>query len=428
VFVLAPLKKRPVALLWGSQLLTGIGEELFRVASVWLAADLIGGGTGYIVAMQQLMIFSVSVFGGVLVDRWNSRKAMISVDCVRAAALLVVPMVMLTSGRQVWTLFFAAGMVWGLRGVHGPALQALAPRIAASDEMMLAMNGLLDATKRMARIAGPGVAGLIALAVPIEHFFTVIAAIFALSALSVVALRAFMPEAAALPPARSGWRVIFEELIDPMRRLRGDRLLVWSFVGIAVSNIFWNSALIVGLVLVIQDRIPGDLGAYGLVFAAYGLGNLLANLVIGSLPFGPQIRWMFPGRIVCGLGYLAFAVAADLPAFLLIAPLAAFGSTAGDLPFLALMQRKFHVSQIGRVYGVRSAIEALGGGAGALLAVPFIALTSPAWLVAASGLGLVVFSGLAIWRTRGDVAMLATQLPARADGTSVGLSKHEVPP
>jgi DHA3 family macrolide efflux protein-like MFS transporter len=428
VFVLAPLKKRPVALLWGSQLLTGIGEELFRVASVWLAADLIGGATGYIVATQQLMIFSVSVFGGVLVDRWNSRKAMISVDCIRAAALLVVPAVMLTSGRQVWTLFFAAGMVWGLRGVHGPALQALVPRIAASDEMMLAMNGLLDATKRTARIAGPGVAGLIALAVPIEHFFTVVAAVFALSALAVTALRAYMPVAAPLPAARSGWRVIFEEFIEPLQRLRGDRVLVWSFIGIAVTNLFWNSALIVGLVLVIHERIPGDLGAYGLVFAAYGVGNLFASLIVGSLPFGPQIRCMFPGRVLLGAGFLAFAVAQDLPAFLLIAPLAAFGSTAGDLPFLALMQRRFHVSQIGRVYGVRSAIEALGGGAGALLAVPFIALTSPAWLIAASGLGVIVFSGLAIWRTRGDVAMLATQLPGRADGTSVGSSKPEVPP
>jgi DHA3 family macrolide efflux protein-like MFS transporter len=263
----------------------------------------------------------------------------------------------------------------------------------------------------MARIAGPGAAGLIALAVPIEHFFTVVAAIFTLSALAVAALRGYMPPAGPLPAARSGWRLLFDELVEPMRLLRGDRLLVWAFIGIAVSNIFWNAALIVGLVLVIQDRIPGDLGAYGLVFAVYGVGNLVANLFIGSQGFGPQMRWMFPGRIICGLGYVGFALATDLPAFLLIAPIAAFGSTAGDLPFLALMQRKFHVSQIGRVYGLRSAIEAAGGGAGALLAVPFVALTSPASLVAASGLALIAFSAFATWRTRHEVAMLATQLP-----------------
>lgn len=419
MFVLAPLRKRPVALLWGSQLLTGIGEELFRVASVWLAADLIGGATGYIVAVQQLMIFAVSVFGGVLVDRWNSRKAMVSVDCLRALTLLVVPAVLLTFGRDVWVLFFAAGMVWGLRGVHGPALQTLVPRIAASDEMMLAMNGLLDATKRLARIVGPGLAGVIAIVVPIEHFFTVIAGVFGVSALAVFALKAYMPAAAPLPAARSGWRVFFEEFVEPLRLLRGHRLLVWAFLGITFINLFWNAALIVGLVLVIHERIPGDLGAYGLVFAAYGIGNLAANLIVGSLSFGAQMRWMFPGRILMGAGFMAFAVSQDLWAFLLIAPLAAFGSTAGDLPFLALMQRQFHVSQIGRVYGLRSAIEAVGGGVGALIAVPVIALTSAAWLVAAAGLGAVLFSAIAIWRTRREVAMLAVQLPKAASRTSV---------
>lgn len=421
MFVLAPLRTRSVALLWSSQFLTGIGEELFRVASVWLAADLIGGATGYIVATHQLVIFFVSVFGGVLVDRWNSRKAMVSVDCLRALTLLIVPAVMLSFGRQVWVLFFAAGMVWGLRGIHGPALQTLVPRIATSDEMMLAMNGLLDANRRLARIAGPGVAGLIALVVPIEHFFTVIAGVFSLSALSVFALKAYMPEmeAAPLPAARSGWRLFFEEFVEPLRLLRGHRLMVWAFVGTGLINMVWNAALIVGLVLVIHERIPGDLGSYGLVFASYGVGNLIANLVIGSLSFGAQMRWMFPGRILMGAGFIAFAAAQDLWAFLIIAPIAAFGSTAGDLPFLALMQRQFHVTQIGRVYGLRSAIEAAGGGIGALLAVPFIAVTSAAWMVAAAGLVAVVFSVLAIWRTQREVAMLAVQLPRAASRTSV---------
>jgi hypothetical protein len=128
---------------------------------------------------------------------------------------------------------------------------------------------------------------------------------------------------------------------------------------------------------------------------------------------------MFPGRILMGVGFVAFAVTQDLWSFMLIAPIAAFGSSAGDLPFLALMQRHFHVTQLGRVFGLRGAIEAMGGGAGALIAVPFIALTSPDWLVAASGLGAIVFSAFAIWRTRREVAMLAVQLPRTASRTSV---------
>jgi MFS transporter, DHA3 family, macrolide efflux protein len=408
VFVLAPLRKRPVALLWFSQLLTSIGEELFRIALIWLAADLIGGATGYILATQQVMIFAVSAFGGVLVDRWNSRKAMVSVDCIRALALLIVPATALASGPQVWTLFFAAGTTWGLRGLHGPALQALVPRVAPSPDMLLAMNALLDGTRRIARIAGPGVAGLIALVSPIEHFFTIVAVIFTLSAVSVAALKALVPDA-SLGSSRTGWRVVIEEFAEPMRALRGNRLMVWAFVAIGITNAFWNAALVLGLVLVIHERLPGDIGAYGLVFSAYGVGNLVATLAIGSMRFGPQMLCMFPGRAVLGLGFIGLAAAPSLPVFMMIAPLAAIGGTMGDLPFLGLMQREFDVRQIGRIYGLRVMIESAGGALGAVIAALALAVFAPATVVAMCGAGLVLLSALSTWGTRSEIARRTRQ-------------------
>lgn len=410
MFVLAPLKKRPVALLWLSQLLTSTGEELFRVALIWLAADLIGGATGLIVATQQLIIFFVSVFGGVLVDRWNSRKAMVSVDCIRALALLVVPVTTAISGPQVWSLFFAAGTTWGLRGLHGPALQALVPRVAPSPDMMLAMNGLLDGTRRLARIAGPGLAGAIALVAPIEHFFTIIAVVFVVSASSVGALKALVPDVSS-GPARSGWRVVIEEFVEPMRALRGHRLMTWSIVAIGVTNAFWNAVIVLGLVLLIHERFPGDIGAYGLVISAYGAGNLLAIFVLGSLRFGQQMRWFFPGRAVLGLGFLGLAFAPNLPALMLIASFAAAGGTMGDLPFLGLMQREFDVRQIGRIYGLRVSIESAGGGIGALLAAACLTVLSPTVVVALCGVGLILFSALTIWRTRTEISARAAPAP-----------------
>ena len=42
MFVLAPLKRPPILLLWSALVAGGIGEELRRVALVWIAVDLIG--------------------------------------------------------------------------------------------------------------------------------------------------------------------------------------------------------------------------------------------------------------------------------------------------------------------------------------------------------------------------------------------------
>jgi DHA3 family macrolide efflux protein-like MFS transporter len=246
-------------------------------------------------------------------------------------------------------------------------------------------------------------AGVIALLAPIEHFFTIIALIFACSALTVAALKAYLPSASGAA-ARSGWRVVMEEFVEPMRAIRGHRLMAWSFIGVCVTNAFWNAALILGLVLVVHERLPGDVGAYGLVIAAYGIGNFAATLTIGSLRFGPQMLCMFPGRAILGLGLIGLAFAPSLPVFMLIAPLAAIGGTMGDLPFLGLMQREFDVRQIGRIFGLRITVESVGGAAGALIAAPCLDLFSPTIVVAVSGVGLVLFSMVAVWCTRTEIA------------------------
>jgi MFS family permease len=404
MFVLTPLKRPPIALLWASQLLTALGEELFRIALIWLAATLIGGAAGYVAAMQQIAVLVLSLFGGVLVDRWNSRMAMISVDAIRALALVVVPLAYEWFGPQVWTLFMAAGIVWGLRAVHSPALQAVLPRVATSDDMLLAMNGLLDATRRLARILGPGMAGLIALAVPIEHFFSIIALIFAVSALAVTGLKAHMPAGSVGATSGHGWDGALRDVAESWRSVRQHRLTVWTFVAMSMTNGLWNVAFVLGLVLLMQQHYPGDVGAYGLIVAAYGVGNLLGSLVLGSLPYRIHVGSLFPGRIVLGLGFAGIALAPTLPFAMLSAALAAFGGTMGDLPFLGLMQREFAIGQIGRIFSLRLTVESLGGAAGALAAAPLLLLWPADVVVAGSGVCLMAFGAIAAWLTRSEVA------------------------
>ncbi|MBI3454138.1 MAG: MFS transporter [Rhodospirillales bacterium] len=402
----APLARRPIAFLWGSQLLTSTAEELYRVAMFWLAATLVGSAAGYIAATQQLMVFAVGLFGGVLVDRWNSRKAMVSVDIVRALALLVIPGVTLIWGVQLWTLFFVAAIVWGARGVHNPALQAVLPRIEPSRDVLLALNGLLDTTKRLARILGPGMAGGIALFVPIEQFFTVIAGIFALSAVAVAALKSHMPQGRPppIPGARRGIAGLIEDFVAGVRTVRGHRLMVWSFHAVWVTNVLWTMAFTLGIVLLVQEKLPGHLGAYGLIVAAYGVGNLAGNFILASLRYGPQIWCVFPGRIVLGLGFFGMAFVSDVPLLMLSAGIAAVGGTMGDLPFLALMQREFNPSQIGRIYGLKMTIESAGGVVGALAAAPLLGAFSAATVVGGAGVTLIAFGALTAWLTRADIA------------------------
>ena len=50
--VLRPLKDPAVATVWSGLAASTIGEDLFRVAVVWIAAEQIGNAAGYVNAAQ----------------------------------------------------------------------------------------------------------------------------------------------------------------------------------------------------------------------------------------------------------------------------------------------------------------------------------------------------------------------------------------
>lgn len=410
MFILAPLKRRPIALLWGSQLLSSTAEELYRVALFWFAVTLVGSAAGYVAAVQQVTMFVAGLFGGVLVDRWNSRKAIMGADLARAISLLIIPVVAMIWGAQLWTLFVVAALVWGCRAVQSTALQTLLPRLEPSSDTLLAMNGLIDTTKRLARIMGPGAAGLIALFAPIEQFFTIIAAIFALSAASVLALKPYLPSDAPKAASSLGVSSIVRDFTDPLRAIRGHRLMVWSLVAVCVTNVLWTVGFTLGLVILVQDRFPGDVGAYGLIIAGYGVGNIVGNVILGSMRYGWQISSTFPGRAVLGLGFVGLAIMPDIPTLMVCAAIAAVGGAMCDLPFLGLMQREFAVSQIGRIYGLRLTVESAGGVIGAIAAAPLLAAYPAATVLAGSGIGLVLCGIVISGITRKDVVK---RFPAR---------------
>ena len=67
------------------------------------------------------------------------------------------------------------------------------------------------------------------------------------------------------------------------RQITRHGALVWSLAGSTLGNAAWNVVFTLGLVLHVQAVLPGEIGAYGYVMAAYGVGNVAATLVVGSV-------------------------------------------------------------------------------------------------------------------------------------------------
>jgi MFS family permease len=396
MFVLKPLSRPPVAALWAGQVLSATGDEFYRIALIWIAAGLIGSAAGWVSAAQHLASLAFSLAGGMVVDRWEGRRTLAGTELLRAAIALIIPALALAGMLALWQIFAVAVGVTGLRALSTCALQTILPRLSQSAAERHAINGLLDGVRRLARIAGPGLIGAAAALLPVPHLLTLAAASFAVSALSMAALADSGTGRA--PAGTVGLRRRALQLAVTARAVWRHKLMRWSLGGLAITNTAWVITFNLGLVLHVQQTMPGEIGALGAVLAAYGVGNIAINVLVSSLVIKRFGLTMFGGRLLYGIGMLLMGLAPDLPSLMAAAFLASFGGPMNDVPFLALMQRDFRVSQLGRVYSVRICLDAIGLLVGAAIAVVLLERVPVMTAIAGAGVFVIAVSLVGLWR------------------------------
>ncbi len=413
--ILTPLRRRPVALIWSGLALAAIGDQLYAIALVWIAVRLLGESSGYLSALQAAAVLTAALFGGIWADRWDHRRTMIVADLSRAGAILGFVALASFLPLSVAIIVPTALAVSALQAFFRPALQASLPRLAGNPQLLPAINGLFDATERIARLIGPIVAGALSGIVPIIHFFTLGAATFLASAWAVGRLGKVLKRLPQAPPsAERGIARIGRSLARGVVALRAQPMIAYSLWSSGVLNGLWYMTLFLAVPLIIVRRdlsLAGgtSFGAYAAVMASYGATNLATNLIIGGrpLPHRPA-RLIYAGNVVLGAGLAGMAIAAWLvPSSSLLAGLmaaagfAAIGGPMQDIPLATLRQTLFAAGDIAAVMRLSMVSTQAGLLVGMLAAppllgafgMPIIIFGCGAGIIAIGAIGLVLFGG-----------------------------------
>jgi hypothetical protein len=123
------------------------------------------------------------VAGGVL-DRLDRRGVMIAADIVRGGLVLAVPFVAQHSTTGVFALAFFTSCATVF---FDPGLMTLLPEIV-TDESLLRANSVLEASSHITEIVGFAAAGLVVSYFATRTTFTVDAATFGVSAVTLLAM------------------------------------------------------------------------------------------------------------------------------------------------------------------------------------------------------------------------------------------------
>ena len=143
-------------------LVSNTGTWMQRVAQDWLVLRLTdGSGTalGITTGLQFLPVLLLSPYAGVIADRFPKRRLLQLTQLTMAFASLVLGVLAVTGGAQVWQVYVIAFLFGIGSAFDAPARQSFVSEMVGPDDLTNAV-GLNSATFNTARIIGPALAGL----------------------------------------------------------------------------------------------------------------------------------------------------------------------------------------------------------------------------------------------------------------------------
>ncbi|KOV61899.1 MFS transporter [Streptomyces sp. MMG1121] len=307
---------RDFALFFAARAVARLGDTMLPVA---LAAGLLehgygAGAVGLAMASTAAAFAGLVVFGGVIADRFSTRRLMIGADLVRLVTQSLAASLFFTGQVVLWQVC-AIGVVNGVAGaVFQPGVASTVPRLAADIQ---GANGAIRVAESAAQLAGPAVAGLLVGFASPGGVFAAHAGTYAASALCLLLLRLPpLPEGARVRAGR-GIRAFRADLVQGWREF-GSRPWLWGVIAVWCLYMIAVYGPTVPLVAteVVQHHGPR---AYGLVNSALGAGTVVGGVLALRLRPHRMLRagavalfafFGFPAAVGAGLGVPAMAAGA----------------------------------------------------------------------------------------------------------------------
>ena len=375
-------------LLVSGQFISQMGDRLAMVAFPWLVYTTTHSAlsTGVVLAMFTLPYVLFGVLAGGVLDRIDRRGVMVAADIIRGALVLAVPFAAEHSTNAVFVLAFLTACATVF---FDPGLMALLPDVVPAEDLLRA-NSVLAATTHVTEIIGYATAGFVVFYLATPTTFTVDAATFGVSAVTLLAMTLTGTPSRVGKPTNGSAR-------DPAFwvEIREGVAYLVHHVGLR-ANTTLTLAAVAGVgasypltFLLAADRFHGT-RTFGFMEAAIAVGYLTGSVVLGFL--GKRLR----KGLAITIGLMVMGVCYSLPWFLHALPLVlADFAVLGVANAAVLISIDTYVQSVvpdrlrGRVWGVRFTLTQGVYAAGVLVAG---ALAATVALGPLFGLcGLIVF-------------------------------------
>ncbi|MBM7807290.1 MFS family permease [Geodermatophilus bullaregiensis] len=290
------------------------GTWMQRIGQDWLVLQLSGDSgvaIGLVTALQFGPTLLLSMYGGVLADRYDKRRVLVVTQVLMGLLALVLGTLVVTGAIALWHVFLLAGSLGSVTAIDAPVRQAFVSEMVGGDLLANAV-GLNSTIFNGARLVGPSLAGLLIGAsggdTAPAFFVNAASFVFTIGALSLM-----RPEELrrSTPVARG------------RGQLRAGLAYTWSHPDLVLAMVL---AFVIGtfgfnyqVTIALMAREVFDLGAeaFGLLSTTFAVGSLTGAFLSTRRSSRPRQRFLVGSAVVfglltiaCGLapGYASFAV------------------------------------------------------------------------------------------------------------------------
>ncbi len=299
--VFRALRHREFRLFTAGQIISLVGTWMQNVAISWLVyrlrhSELLLGTAWF---CTQIPVFVLGPLGGVACDRFSRHRIVIVTQILSMLQAFLLAALTLTGAVQIWQVMTLAVVLGIINAFDIPARQSLIVELTSKEDLLSAIS-LNSTIFNAARIAGPGIAGLIVASFGEGVCFLINAFSFLAVIGCLLAMR--------LPPRE---KRVHEA---PWIHLKKGFHFVYTHKPVRMLLLMLGMMTTAGMpALVLMPFFAGDIfhrGSQGLGFlmCAMGLGAVVGTLFLaGRSQIAGLNRVIVISAVSLGVSYLMFA-------------------------------------------------------------------------------------------------------------------------
>lgn len=364
----APLSRnRNYLLHLSGAVISAFGDYFTLIAMPWLVLSLTRDplALGLVMALESLPRALFMLFSGGVVDRYSPLRVLLVSRAVLMLSLAALAG-LLWSGQLRMAWLYGFSLVFGLCAAFSmPAASALLPQLIERETMQKANSALMGA-QRLVQLVSPILAGWLIWNATAPVYagghpaamadMAQIAMAFVVSAVAVavawwmqwhIRVRATGGGAGMRPPTVS--------MAEGFAHVRRDRGMAIAIAYVSCVCFFAIGPLLTAIPQFALQNLPEGALAYGVLYAANGLGSVLGFAAAGLLP-KPAARMIGPtmlgADLLGGLCVLWFASSDRLAMAALALALLGLGTSYGGVVAISWIQQRVPMRLIGRIMGI----------------------------------------------------------------------------